>query len=63
MQKNQRINFIKKLEKVLQKSGTLKNIMKSEIYSEVPKSRRSSLHDVIRANSNKILKNKYFLFE
>ena len=59
MQKNQRINFIKKLEKVLQKSGTLKNIMKSEIYSEVPKSRRSSLHDVIRAN----LKNKYFLFE
>ena len=33
MQKNQRINFIKKLEKVLQKLGTLKNIMKSEIYS------------------------------
>ena len=60
MQKNQRINFIKKLEKVLQKSGTLKYIMKSEIYSEVPKSRRSSLHDVIRANSNKNFKKQIF---
>ena len=34
--------------------------MKSEIYSEVPKSRRSSLHDVIRANSNKNFKKQIF---
>ena len=57
MQKNQRINFIKKLEKVLQKSGTLKNIMKSE---KIQKFLKVEEDDVIRANSNKNFKKQIF---